>query len=129
MGDKKTDRRFTIQFSRTDPAHLEAASILNQYERFDKARYIANAILHYEKCDQRDSLRSAKIDEKQIEAVVSRVLRESHSSGTEAAQDSDNKREGHHKHFDEITFDDAMESLGEDGLNAVSDALEMFRRK
>ena len=118
MSDKKTGRKFTVQFSRTDPSHVKAAEILNQYERFDKARYIVNAILHYEECNER---KSAKIDEKYIEAVVSRIMRENQVSG---AKQSNNQQS-----FGEINFDDAMEALGEDGLNDVADALDMFRKK
>ena len=29
----------------------------------------------------------------------------------------------------ELNFDEAMEALGEDGFNAVANALDMFRRK
>ncbi|MCL2516949.1 MAG: hypothetical protein FWF15_00165 [Oscillospiraceae bacterium] len=130
MDDKKSATRFTIQFNRTDHAHLRAADILNQYERFGKARHIVNAILHYEDCEHRDMQPSAKIDEKYIETVVNRILRENCTSGDDVRLDSDDvKREHNQKPLDEIDFDGAMEMLGEDGLNAVADALDMFRKK
>jgi len=125
MGDKKIDRRFTIQFSRTDPMHLRAAEILNKYERFGKARYIVNAILHYEDCGEHDL---AKMDEKRIEVVVSRILRENRASGADVRHSGD-KQENNRQPYDEINFDDAIEALGEDGLSAVADALDMFRKK
>jgi len=118
VSDKKTGRKFTVQFSRTDRDHIKAAEILNQYERFDKARYIVNAILHYEECNER---KPAKIDEKYIEAVVSRIIRENQAGGV--------KQSNNQQSFREINFDDAVESLGEDGLNDVANALNMFRKK
>jgi len=30
---------------------------------------------------------------------------------------------------EEISFDDALEALGEEGFNTVADALDMFRKK
>ena len=48
MSGKMVDTRFTIQFSRTNPAHIQAAEILNQQGQRGKAQYIANAVLHYE---------------------------------------------------------------------------------
>ena len=130
MGKKKISRRFTIQFSRTDPLHIQAANILNQYERFDKAKFVVNAILHYEQCSERYIERSGKIDEKQIEAAVSRALRESNALGANSKSGSGgNMAEKDIQPYSEISFDDAMESLGEDGLSDVADALSMFRRK
>jgi len=117
MGDKKSGRKFTVQFSRTDPSHIQAAEILNKYERFGKARYIVNAILHYEECTERGA---AKIDEKYVEAVVVRVMRENQASG--AIQNNNQS-------LVEINFDDAMDTLGESGLNDVANALDSFRKK
>jgi hypothetical protein len=37
MYGKKAETKFTIQFSRTDPAHLRTADILNRLERYRKA--------------------------------------------------------------------------------------------
>ena len=118
VSDKKTGRKFTVQFSRTDRDHIKAAEILNQYERFDKARYIVNAILHYEECNER---KPAKIDEKYIESIVNRIIRENQASGA--------KQENVYKSFGEVNFDETMEAFGEDGLNDVANALDMFRKK
>jgi len=72
---KKAEGKFTIQFSRTDPAHIKAAGILNSKERRGKAQYITNAILYYEDHGgASDTKPSAPFDEKSIEAVVNRML-------------------------------------------------------
>ena len=75
MNGKKSETKFTIQFSREDPAHLRVADILNRQERHGKARYIVEAVTHFLSCD--GARRTAFLDERHIEAVVSRMLRES----------------------------------------------------
>ena len=136
MDGKKADTRFTLQFNQIDPAHLQVAEILNNQGRRGKAQYIVNAVLHYEHCDEAPDLnRPARIDDKAIEAVVNRILRgkvvdtgsvrqPASASATPAGQEP---KRAHP--VEEISFDDAMESLGEDGFNAVVGALDMFRRK
>ena len=130
MAGKKTDNRFTIQFRRTDPKHVQVVNLLNQRERFEKAQYIVDAVLHYESCNATtDSERLERFDEKAIEAVVRRILREKEGSYV-VRQPSDaasaNQSEPSQS-AEEIHFDDAMEALGEDGFNAVAGALDMFR--
>ena len=83
ISSKKTEGKFTIQFSRTDPAHLKVTGILNSKERRGKAQYIANAILFYE--SQFGSLNikpTAPFDEKSVEAVVNRILLNRRSGNT-----------------------------------------------
>ena len=47
VSDKKSNTKFTIQFSRKDIAHIQVAKILNQQARGNKAQYIVDAVLHY----------------------------------------------------------------------------------
>jgi len=131
MDGKKADRRFSIQFSRMNPEHIQVAEILNRHKRYDKAQYIVNAVLHYENCDKVPEVqRPARFDEKIIEAVVNRIL---HDRGGVVAALTDSVSVKQTAELplpaEEISFDDAMEALGEDGFNVIADALNMFRRK
>ena len=132
MADKMVDTRFTIQFSKTDPTHLQVAEILNQQGRRSKAQYLVNAVLHYENCDAMpDTQRPARVDEKVIEAVVNRILRDRADAAADAPIVPVPKDPAamQSRPSEEINYDDALEALGEDGFNAVTGALDMFRRK
>ena len=132
MGSKKTGTKFNIQFSRDNPLHLQAADILNRQDERGKARYIVNAILHYENCcETPDMERPARIDEKHIEAVVYRILRDRGESGAEVSSISASAEpmQSEPRFDEEINFDEAIDALGEDGFKAVAGALDMFRRK
>jgi len=127
---KKTEGKFTIQFSRTDPAHLKAANILNSKERRGKAQYIVNAILYYESHGGApDTKPLAPFDEKSIEAVVNMVLLKRGACNTvlipEAAPPSQVCKQL--RPNEDIAIEDDIDALGADGLNAVADAMEMFR--
>ena len=131
VAGKKTDNRFTIQFRRTDPKHIQVVDLLNQRERFGKAQYIVDAVLHYESCNSTtDVERPARFDEKTIEAVVRRILqvREDSSADQQIGTASVNQSELPPQSTEEINFDDAIEELGEDGFGAVAGVLDMFRR-
>ena len=136
MADKKSDRKFTIQFKRTDPSHLQVADILNGLERFDKAQYVVNAVLHYiNREDSPEPARPVRLDEKHIEAVVNRILRDRQESGafvlpvSVPAGKVESSPLRQPPQDDEIIFDDSMETLGEEGFNAIAGALDMFRKK
>ena len=79
MADKKSGRRFTIQFNRKDPAHLRVSDILNGLEWRGKAQYVVNAVLYY--INREPAL---QLDEKHIEEVVNRILRDSSYGGADA---------------------------------------------
>jgi hypothetical protein len=131
--DKIVGTRFTIQFSRTDPAHLQVAEILNRQGRRSKAQYIVNAVLCYENGGKSSKAqRSAVLDEKVIEAVVYRILRDrdEHDIGKPAADASSRRKpQIPPQSSEEISFDDALETLGQDGVDAVAGMLDMFKRK
>ena len=130
MYGKKSETKFTIQFSQTDPAHLRVADVLNRQERHGKARYIVEAVMHFLSCD--GAQRPAHLDEKYIEAVVSRMLRESGAdlvSVPSPAGVVDDPAPILVSSADEIIYSDAIDALGEDGINAVAGALDMFRKK
>ena len=134
MGIKKSGTKFTIQFNQTDPAHLQVAELLNKQGHRGKAQYIVNAVLHYENCDETPDLkRPARIDEKVIEAVVNRILRDRGERIVDKSVDSAPaqipKTQESQQSDEELNFDDVVETLGEDGFNAIAGALDMFRRK
>ena len=133
MADKMVDTRFTIQFSKTDLTHLQVAEILNRQGRRSKAQYLVNAVLHYENCGAMpDAQRPAWFDEKVIEAVVNRIL---HDRDEKSRNDvvpevvPQRAKEKMDLPSDEISFDEALDALGQEGFNAVAGVLDMFRKK
>ena len=129
MADKKADVKFTIQFNRANPEHLRAAEILNSLGRRGKAQYIAIAVLHYESCDKA-AVSNRMFDEKSIEAVVHRILRECNLNDSAELPDADDSaRQPQAQTIDETALECADESLSEDGRSAVAEVLEMFRKK
>ena len=132
MSGKMAETRFTIQFSRTDPSHLQAAEILNRQGKRSKAQYITNAVLHYENCGETPNIqRTSEFDIKIIESVVNRILRDREETGKDKTNDTaiSGKSKNPILDTEEISLDDAFEALGEDGFNAVAGTLDMFRRK
>ena len=127
MPDKKTEARFTIQFSRKDPAHIQAANILNGMGRRGKAQYIANAVLYYESRGWvPDMKHMAPIDEKYAEAAVNRDERGAGLPLGAAPLGQDRKPP---EPVDDIIFEDSIENIGADGANAIKNAMDMFRKK
>ena len=136
MNSKKSDTRFTIQFNRDNPLHLQVVDILNQQNQRGKARFIVDAVLHYVNCDATpDANFSARLDEKSIEAIVNRVLKERQESGMATPPVSvpvvevESQPDQSSLHTEDVDFDDVTEALGEEGIKAVIDALDMFKRK
>jgi hypothetical protein len=136
MISKKADTKFTIQFNRSDPAHLHVVKLLNDQGFHGKAQYIVDAVLHYENSDVKQRMECPPlIDEKYIEVIVKRLLRETKAVTTDSPkQHGDNptveiQASSLHEITEDVDYDEAMEALGEDGFNAVAGALDMFRRK
>ncbi|MCL2772676.1 MAG: hypothetical protein FWD71_04930 [Oscillospiraceae bacterium] len=131
MSGKIVETRFTIQFSRTDPSHLQVVEILNRQGRRSKAQYIVNAVLHYKNCGETTNMQRTAELEKIIEVVVNRILRDREESNKDKINDetTPGKLKKQSPVTEEISFDDALESLGKNGFNVVADALDMFRKK
>jgi len=128
---KKDEGKFTIQFSRTDPAHIKATGILNSKERRGKAQYIANAILYYESYGGApDTKSSVPFDEKSIEAVVNRILLNRVAGNIGIMPEADSSGQNKQPQPDkDIVLNDDIKALGADGLNAIAGAMEMFKMK
>ena len=132
MIEKKGETRFTIYLSNTDPSHIKVSSILSQQGR-RKTQYMVNAILHYINCYEiQNAQHSAQFDEKAIESIVNRILKEREGSGASKPAGTTLVRQDENPVLQEyeIDFDNAMRALEtNEGLNAVANALEMFRKK
>ena len=132
--DKKVKHRFTIHFSQTDPSHLQVADILNRQKPYNKAQYIVDAVMHYIGCGLTESAaHPATLDEKYIEAIVNRILREKDEnivSGLPAhASRLEKPLLSQPKDTCELEFDNSIEEIGEEGIKAVTNALASFRKK
>lgn len=73
MTAKKNPYFFTIGFNAKKAAHVQAAQILNQYGRGEKADYIAKAILAYE---GKNSEELASIDPESLRDMIRQMMQE-----------------------------------------------------
>jgi hypothetical protein len=131
MDGKKSGVRFTIQFSRNDPAHLLVANILKSKARGDKAKYIANAVLYYESHGVASDLKHVTlIDVKDLESTICRILQERGINGTlpvspplNPLNQIDVQRESV-----ENASHDELEALGAVGLSSIANTMTMFKK-
>jgi|GEM_PF-1048013 len=142
--DKKSIAKFTIQFSRKDPAHIQVTEILNRQGRGDKAQYIVDAVLHYVNSGgarEAQLPRSALVDETQVEVIVNRILQDKqiHGGGGSSAPSpvataptslsSAGNSSAHQGQPDDGIDMDSETELGEEAVGAVANAMEGFRRR
>lgn len=126
MAEKKSLYRFTIGFNPGDPAHRQAADLLNR-QGHRKAQFLVNAILHYIHCPETPDLpetaeQPAGMGQTDMEALVVRILEErgylktpESSSGGEEAQA-----------MTESVFNGELDAAG---FAAIADTLAAFRGK
>jgi hypothetical protein len=90
MTNKKASAKFTIQFNRDNPFHLQVIEILNRQDIRGKARYIVNALLHYENCEHADVYRGIPNQgfDKMVEPIITRLMR---STGNDSVENQINK--------------------------------------
>lgn len=130
MGVKKDKCKFTIQFNSIDVNHLRTVEILNTQGR-RKAQFITNAVLHYINCSETPSISqhsSASLDYQTIEAIVNKILQ----SKSKTMQTSEPELPAYKKKLlksDNISFDDAIQEIGEDTLAAITNTVDLFRIK
>ena len=125
LPDKKSNAKFTIQFNRKNPIHMQVAELLNQQERGNKAQFIVDAVIFFmNNGGARDAQHSSSppIDEHQVEMIVHRILQNKQTVNTgEAATPTI------------ITAspvgEESLDTLGENEVTAVANALTMFRKK
>ncbi|MCQ4982112.1 MULTISPECIES: hypothetical protein [Lachnospiraceae] len=73
MAEKKNPYSFTIGFNAKNVTHVQAAHILNQYGRGEKADYIAKAILAYE---GKSYERTFSVDPEALRDIIRELLAE-----------------------------------------------------
>ena len=124
MTSKKNEARFTIQFSETDPKHLRAIGILNRQGRRSKAPYLVEAILHYESCAKTPDTSSSNL----VEIIQDVVMQMLNQQQIEFAGHNDTSLPvSTPVCAKKIDFDDAVNTLGEDGIAAIANSMSQFR--
>ena len=90
----------------------------------------------YVSCDATpDTTLPARLDEKSIEVIDKRMLRDQQESGGTVQTiyvpvgQVESQSDQSSLYTEDVDFDDVTEALGEEGMKAVTDALDMFRRK
>lgn len=84
MTAKKNPYFFTIGFNAKKAAHVQAAQILNQYGRGEKADYIATAILAYE---GKRSEEFSSIDPEFLRDMIRQMMKEEYGKGPEKKEE------------------------------------------
>jgi len=132
LADKITNAKFTLQFNCDNPLHLMAIELLNRQNERGKARYIVNALLHFENCEgaRLDANNSVYIIEKMIEPIVIRIIRVrerniKENSGGLFIRTPDYQQDS----VEEIIFDDTVDTLSEENITAVAGELDMFKKR
>jgi len=131
MLGKKAGTKFTIIMRDNDPRHLQAAEILNNLGYHGKAQYVVDAILQFANYNEntiiKENHHTSRLDEKAVETIVNRLLREKDSITTRTPTTDEDQDEFSVMSTDEIDLENALDALSGDGFNAIADALEMFR--
>jgi len=132
MLGKKAGTKFTIIMRDNDPLHLQAAEILNNLGYHGKAQYVVDAILlfanHNKNPITKENHQTSRLDEKAVETIVNRLLREKDGiTKLKTPTTDEDQDECTVMSTDEIDIENALDVLRGDGFNAIADALEMFR--
>lgn len=133
MAEKKDPCRFTVMFNRADPNHLRVVEVLNQ-QKHRKAQFIVNAVLHYLSCPETPTIQEvAPVDKQAILAIVAQYLKERGHAETQPAPKSSG--DWHLRQVEksvpaptEETASDVETLLGENGLAAIIDTMNAFKR-
>ena len=131
MPGKTDGLRFTIQFNRNDPRHIQAAGILNLKGQRSKAAYLVEAILRYEKSGPTPELPGIELTAL-IESVVRRILeQEGGQAYPISAQHSSEQTPITNGGVsnNSASIEKAMQELGEDGIKSIANTLAFLRRK
>lgn len=73
MTEKKYPFKFTIEFNKNIPTHIQAAEILNGLPRREKAEYLAKAILSHEGMLERGD---GSMDKNMMKRMIRQILSE-----------------------------------------------------
>ena len=138
MSNKKSEMRFTIQFNQDNPLHLRAAAILNGLNPRGKARYVTDALLHYENCGETPKIgQPVQTDVKEIEKIVRRILHEKRAEPFESPQSAVYSSPANALlpdnavsiKLEDVDFDEATAALDDETMSAIANTLEMLRSR
>jgi len=139
MKNKKEDKKFTIQFNQDNPNHIQVVDILNGLNPRGKARFIADAILHYVSCDKvAEADHPNQSIETRVEVILRRMLQEMEINGIHSLPGSTQPKRGDSSvlpssesssviNFDDIDYEESMEVISGTGYDAIADTLRAFR--
>lgn len=134
MQGKNDSLRFTIQFSRNDPRHIQAAKVLNLKGLRSKASYLTEAILHYESCGAAHETSDVELTSL-VESIVLSILAQEHRlrhelhPAVEEPEAKVTKSASESTVFDSDIMEKAKRELGESGIKSISSALSRLRQK
>ncbi|ADL03734.1 hypothetical protein [Lacrimispora saccharolytica] len=135
MVAKKERGRFTLRLNEKDPAHAEVIRLLEQQDPHSKARFIANAILHYVHCSETPDISVRQMpDRAAIEAIVLDILRQQ-KGGTELTAEVsrsfvEQKEPAQKKPFlppEPVADEPKSSDVDEDVRNMIKGTLSAFR--
>jgi len=131
MDNKKEAAKFTIQFNLDNPLHVRTVDILNKQNQRGKARYISNAVLHYENCEKITSYdQTTQLNETAIEAIVERILRNHGYAGSHTSPNSNGINQQDERPISVVAdFADSLDDIDEGLIGSMLDAVEMLKRK
>lgn len=121
MSDKKYPFKFTIEFNKNIPQHIQAAEILNKLPRREKAEYLAKAILSFEgKLEQGEGT----VDINTMKHMIRQILSEEFSSFS--ANDTES-RDSETDTVIDLSEKMDMDNRNPDFLKNLSQSLATFR--
>lgn len=121
MNDKKYPFKFTIEFNKNIPQHIQAAEILNKLPRREKAEYLAKAILSFEgKLEQGEGT----VDINTMKHMIRQILSEEFSSFS--ANDTES-RDSETDTVIDLSEKMDMDNRNPDFLKSLSQSLATFR--
>lgn len=121
MNDKKYPFKFTIEFNKNIPQHIQAAEILNKLPRREKAEYLAKAILSFEgKLEQGEGT----VDINTMKHMIRQILSEEFSSFS--ANDTES-RDSETDTVIDLSEKMDMDNRNPDFLKNLSQSLATFR--
>lgn len=111
---KKNPYKFTISFNENNPQHLQAATMLNQYSRGEKADYLARAIAAYEGME---GTGGTAIDANLMKQMIRQILSEERQEKKEATE-----------HIQDLSQRMELELPSSTLLKNISKNMSAFRR-
>lgn len=120
MTEKKYPYKFTIEFNRNNPQHIQAAAILNGLPRREKAEYLSRAILSYEeKFEQGEGA----VDVDMVKHMIRQIL----SEEFEAPAQKEKTKAAKSEQVIDVSGKTEVNSRNQDLLKNLSRSMAAFR--